>query len=147
MTDGFRWQEMFRGADPKLLTPEANWNGRSVDGLRREFLGSTPEQSRKLLLPFVWGTLVPQGAILGDRDAGSDVSVTNGLNFSYPGYSETLTGHPDSRIHSNDNVPNPNVTVFEWLNKRPGFEGKVAAFGAWDVFDGIFNKARCGFPP
>ncbi len=145
MTDGFRWQEMFRGADPKLLTPENNWHGRSVDALRAQFVGKTPEESRKLLLPFVWGTLVPQGMIAGDQDAGSMASVTNGLNFSYPGYSETLTGHPDARVKSNDNVPNPNVTVFEWLNKRPGFEGKVAAFGAWEVFDGIFNKGRCGF--
>lgn len=146
MTDGFRWQEMFRGADPKLLTPERNWDGRSVDTLRTKYVGGTPEESRKLLMPFVWGTLVPQGVIFGDRDAGSNAFVTNGLNFSYPGYSETLTGHPDPRIHSNDNVPNPSVTVFEWLNRQPAFAGKVAAFGAWEVFDGIFNKARCGFP-
>jgi hypothetical protein len=71
--------------------------------------------------------------------------VTNGLNFSYPGYNETLTGFADPRVHSNDNVPNPNVTVFEWLNAKPEFAGKVAAFGAWDVFNGIFNKERCGF--
>jgi len=42
-------------------------------------------------------------------------------------------------------VPNPNVTVFEWLNAKPEFAGKVAAFGAWDVFNGIFNRERCGF--
>jgi hypothetical protein len=71
--------------------------------------------------------------------------VTNGLNISYPGYNETLTGFADSRIHSNDNVPNPNVTVFEWLNANPAFTGKVAAFGAWDVFNGIFNRESCGF--
>ncbi|MGI8992391.1 MAG: hypothetical protein ACR2I2_22775, partial [Bryobacteraceae bacterium] len=41
--------------------------------------------------------------------------VTNGLNFSYPGYSETLCGFADPRIKSNDKVPNPNVTVLEWL--------------------------------
>jgi hypothetical protein len=71
--------------------------------------------------------------------------VTNRLNFSYPGYNETLTGFADPRIHSNDNVPNPNVTVFEWLNAKPAFAGKVAAFGAWNVYNGIFNKERCGF--
>lgn len=146
MTDGFRWQEMFRGADAALLTAKSNWDGRSVDDLRKRYLADTPEQRRKLLLPFVWSTLVPQGVIFGDRDAGGSASVSNGLNFSYPGYSETLTGHPDPRVRSNDNVPNPSVTVFEWLNTRPGFQGKVAAFGAWEVFDGIFNKGRCGFP-
>jgi len=38
------------------------------------------------------------------------------------------------------------VTVFEWLNQKPAFHGHVAAFGAWDDFNGIFNKKRCGFP-
>ena len=39
--------------------------------------------------------------------------------FSYPGYSETLTGHGDPRVDSNDAKPNPNVTVLEWVNKQP----------------------------
>jgi len=146
MTDGLRWQELFRGADEALLTPDRYYDKRGVDTLRKEFLAPTPEERRARLMPFVWGTLVPHGIMFGDRDAGSEVSVTNGFNFSYPGYSETLTGHPDPRIHSNDNVPNPNRTVLEWLNKQPGFQGRVAAFGAWEVIDGIVDKARCGFP-
>ncbi len=146
MTDGFRWQEMFRGADASLLIPANYYNDRSVDDLKARFLAPTPEERRKLLMPFIWSTLVPQGQIFGDRDQGSDASVTNGFNFSYPGYSETLTGHPDPRIDSNDNKPNPNVTVLEWLNKQPGLEGSVAGFGAWEAFNGILNKERCGFP-
>lgn len=146
MTDGLRWQEIFRGADPALLTPDRNWNGRSVDALKQHFLAPTAEERRRRLMPFVWEVLVPQGEIFGDHDAGSVASVTNGLNFSYPGYSETLTGHPDPRIRSNDNVPNPNITVLEWLNRQPAFAGTVAAFGAWDVIAGIVNQGRCGFP-
>ncbi len=146
MTDGFRWQEMFRGADESLLTPANYYDNRSVDDLRKEFLAPTPEKRRALLMPFVWGTLVPEGELYGDRDAGSEASVTNGFNFSYPGYSETLTGHADPRIDSNDNKPNPNVTVLEWLNKQPGLEHGSAAFGAWAVINGIVNKDRCGFP-
>ena len=69
-----------------------------------------------------------------------------GLTFRTRGYSETLTGHGDPRIDSNDNKPNPNLTVFEWVNQQPGFAGRVAAFGAWEVFSGIFNRGRCGFP-
>jgi hypothetical protein len=42
-------------------------------------------------------------------------------------------------------VPNPNPTVFEWLNAKPEFAGKVAAFGAWNVFSGIFRSQKCGF--
>jgi len=146
MTDGLRWQEMFHGADASLLTPDRYYDGRSVEELRKSFLAPTPEERRKLLMPFVWGTLVPRGQMFGDRDAGSDAYVTNGFNFSYPGYSETLTGHGDPRIHSNDNVPNPNVTVLEWLNKQPGLEHQSAAFGAWAVIAGVVNQARCGFP-
>ena len=146
MTDGLRWQELVRGADAALLTPERYYGDRSVDALKKSFLAPTAEQRRKLLMPFVWGTLVPHGTLFGDRDAGSDAAVTNGFNFSYPGYSETLTGHGDPRIDSNDNKPNPNTTVLEWLNKQPGLEHQTAAFGAWDVINGIVNKERCGFP-
>ena len=146
MTDGFRWQEMFRGADASLLTPKSYWDGRNPDPLRQQFLGTTPQDRRAKLLPFLWRTLIPQGLIFGDLDAGSDAHVTNGFNFSYPGYNETLIGHGDLRINSNDNKPNPNVTVLEWLNKQPGFENQVAAFGAWEVIAGVVNAKRCGFP-
>ncbi|HEY3619102.1 MAG TPA: hypothetical protein VGK96_20000, partial [Candidatus Sulfotelmatobacter sp.] len=96
-------------------------------------------------MPFLWSTVASEGELFGNRDLGSDSHVTNGLNFSYPGYSETLTGIADPRIHSNDNLPNPNMTVFKWLNQKPAFAGKAAAFAAWEVFDGIFNSKRCGF--
>ena len=64
------------------------------------------------------------------------------MAFSYPGYNELLTGAADSRIDSNDKFPNPNVTVFEWLNRKPSFQGKVTAVGCWDVFPFIFNVER-----
>ena len=38
----------------------------------------------------------------------------------------------DPRIDSNDKIPNPNITVLEWLNTLPAYRGRVAAFGAWD---------------
>ncbi len=146
MTDGFRWQEVFRGADAALLTKQNFWDGRNPEALRQQLLGSTPQERRAKLLPFLWGTAIPQGEIYGDRDAGSDAHVTNGFNFSYPGYSETLTGHGDPRIDSNSNRPNPNRTVLEWLNRQPGFEDRVAAFGAWEVIAGIVDAQSCGFP-
>ena len=143
MTDGLRWQELVRGADESLLTPSRYYDDRNVDALKKQFLAPTAEERRRRLMPFVWNTLVPQGQLFGDRDAGSDASVTNGFNFSYPGYSETLTGHGDPRVKSNDNIPNPNVTVLEWLNRQPGLEHQVAAFGAWEVIAGIVNAGRC----
>ncbi len=96
-------------------------------------------------MPFLWDVMATQGQVYGNRELGSDSHVKNHHKFSYPGYSETLTGYADARVHSNANIPNPNVTVMEWLNKKPAFADKVAAFGAWQVFQGIFNKQRCGF--
>ena len=146
MTDGLRWQEVFRGANERLLAPKRYYNGRSVKELREKYLAATAEERRERLMPFLWKTVIPQGQMYGDRDAHSDASVTNGFNFSYPGYNETLTGHGDPRVNSNDNVPNRNVTVLEWLNKQPGLQGRVAAFGAWNVIAAIVNAGRCGFP-
>jgi hypothetical protein len=149
MLDGMRWQEVFRGADAELiktLGPEALGAPKERAALaEKNYWRATAEDRRKALMPFLWTTVASEGELFGNRDLGSDSHVTNGLNFSYPGYAETLTGIADPRINSNDNVPNPNVTVFEWLNAKPAFAGKVAAFGAWEVFDGIFNKQRCGF--
>lgn len=149
MMDGLRWQEVFSGADPELiktLGPDALGDAKErTANAQHLYWRDTPADRRQALMPFLWSVVAPQGQIFGNRDLGSDSHVTNGLNFSYPGYSETLTGIADPRIHSNDNVPNPNVTVFEWLNGKPAFADKVAAFGAWDVFNGIFNRERCGF--
>jgi hypothetical protein len=150
MVDGMRWQEVFRGADPALFkTPQLAWLGdpKQVQAAaERQYGGSTAVERRRALMPFLWNVVAARGQLFGNRDLGSDAHVTNGLNFSYPGYSETLTGFADPRVHSNDDVPNPNQTVFAWLNAKPGFQGRVAAFGAWATFDGIFDSRRCGFP-
>jgi hypothetical protein len=53
---------------------------------------------------------------------------------------------PDPRIDSNDKIPNPNVTVLEWLNRRSSFAGRVAAFGSWEVLPFILNEERSGIP-
>lgn len=95
-------------------------------------------------MPFLWGTVAAQGQLIGDRFSGGGMRVTNGLRFSYPGYNEMLSGWADRRIDSNDKVPNPNVTVLEWLNRQPAFRGRVAVFGTWDVFPFIINEERSG---
>ncbi len=145
MTDGMRWQEMFGGADAMLMNKE---NGAVADAeaLKKLYWRDATEARREALMPFVWTVMAKNGQIYGNRDKGSDAYVTNGLNFSYPGYSETLCGYADPRVDSNHKVPNPNVTVLEWLHNKPAFHGKVAAFGAWDTFPAIFNAERAGFP-
>jgi dienelactone hydrolase len=88
--------------------------------------------------------LAKQGQLYGNADRGHVARVTNGRNFSYPGYNEILSGRADARIDSNDKKPNPNVTVLEWLNKREAYNGRVAAFCSWDVFPWILNRERSG---
>jgi hypothetical protein len=143
MTDGLRWQEVFRGADAALLTKE-DGGVNDPAPVRKAYWRETTQERREALMPFLWSVIAKQGQVFGNRDAGSDAYVTNGKNFSYPGYSETLCGFPDARIDSNDKFLNPNVSVLEWLDRRPAFRGRIAAFGAWDLFPYILNAPRSG---
>ncbi|HEU5218102.1 MAG TPA: hypothetical protein VFU23_05550 [Gemmatimonadales bacterium] len=143
--DGLRWQEVFGGAVRELISADAG-GVTDTAGLLRRFLRGSPEARREALMPFLWGTINREGFIRGDSSAGQTVRVTNGKRFSYPGYNELLTGAPDDRIDSNDKVPNPNVSVLEWLNDRSAFRGRVAAFGSWDVLPFILNVSRSGLP-
>jgi hypothetical protein len=144
MTDGLRWQEVFTGAEKALIKKE-NCGGGDPRRIEKEFWRETPEMRRGDFLWFTWNVMAKEGQIFGNLEKHSDMHVTNGLKFSYPGYNETLCGYPDPRIVSNEVGPNPNVTVFEWLHRKPAYQGRVAAFGAWDAFDRIFNRERCGF--
>lgn len=145
MTDGLRWQEVFRGADSSLINKK---DGKVADAekLKKDYWRDDAADRRLALMPFLWQVVAKEGQIYGDRDKHSDAFVTNGLNFSYPGYSETLCGFVDPKVKSNDKIPNPNVTVLEWLHSKAGYRNRVAAFAAWDVFNSIFNAERAGFP-
>jgi hypothetical protein len=141
--DGLRWQEVFAGADNAMMNKE---HGGVADLLatRKRFWRGDPVTRRELLLPFLWQVVAKEGQLFGDPSLGAAARVTNGHKFSYPGYSELLCGFADPRIASNDKVPNPNVTVLEWLHGRPGFAGSIAAFSGWDVHPFILNRERSG---
>jgi hypothetical protein len=143
--DGFRWQEVFAGADRRRITTREGGVRDTTTTLAR-FSRPGLEANRRALLPFLWGTVAQEGLLLGDSTAGSDFRVRNTMRFSYPGYNELFTGEPDPRIDSNDKVPNPNVTVLEWLSGRPGFRDAIEVFGSWDVFPFIFNAPRSRLP-
>ena len=140
-SDGLRWQEVFGGVDSALLN-KADGGVVNPSLLKSELGGDKPEVRRKLLMPFLWTTIAKNGQIFGNVDAGSEVRVTNGMNFSYPGYNEILTGMADPKITSNHKIPNQNVTVLEWLNGQDDFRNRVAVFGSWDVFPYIVNRWR-----
>lgn len=141
--DGLRWQEMFTGASRDYFKKGKDGEPGAAE---KRFWRDSAAERRATLMPFMWTTIAKQGQIFGDPEKGSRAHLTNGLWFSYPGYNEMLAGAADARIDSNDKVPNPNVTVLEWLNTRQGFTGRVAAFGAWDVLPFIVNTSRSRIP-
>ena len=144
VSDGLRWQEVFTGADASLMNSEHGGIWASQTELRREFWNDDATRRREMLFPFLWGVIAQQGQIFGNQARGSVAHVTNGMAFSYPGYNEMAAGFPDRRIDSNEFGPNPNTTVFEWLNRQPEFAGKVAIYGTWANFAEIFNQKRSG---
>jgi hypothetical protein len=141
--DGFRWQELFTGAGREYFKPSSDGKPTAAE---QRFWRDDPEARREALLPFFWRTIAKDGVVFGDPSRQSLVHLTNGLWFSYPGYNEMLTGAADPRVDSNNKVPNPNVSVLEWLNTRPGFEGRVYAVGDWDVLPFILNVDRSKLP-
>jgi hypothetical protein len=144
VTDGLRWQEVFGGADSAIVFGDPRAVGRDSVALRQSFWRPTPSARREALLPFLWGEIARNGQLFGNRAEGSSVVVTNGLKFSYPGYSEMLTGFVDPQIDRNEFGTNPNATVFEWLNRQRDLRGRVAAFATWNVFADIFVPERSG---
>lgn len=143
--DGLRWQELFTGADKKLVANEDYV--KNIDELKILFWKNSAQERRSTLMPFIWSKINEQGQIHGNRLLGSKMNLTNTHWFSYPGYNEILTGIADNkRIISNDKIPNPNHTILEIANNTEAFKGQVAAFGSWDVFQSIINEKRSGVP-
>jgi hypothetical protein len=143
--DGMRWQEVFGGAELRLLT-NSKFVGDTAAAKKMYWLPKA-EQRREQLMPFFWNVIAKQGQLYGNRLVGNKVNVTNKMWFSYPGYHEILSGFADdTNIHSNDPVNNPNETVLEHFNKQSKYAGKVAAFTSWETFPWIINTTRSKIP-
>jgi len=140
--DGFRWQELFMGGDSAFMKQQVYLKDEKI---KEKFWREDMNARRKALLPFFWGTIGTKGQLYGNRKYDNKVNVTNQMWFSYPGYNEILTGKADDeRINSNDKNYNPNTNVLEFINSKPAFKGKVAAFTSWDAFPYIINDKRSG---
>ena len=144
-TDGLRWQELFRGMDSSIAN-NPGFNEGDSGYIYEKYWAVRPEERRKKLLPFLWSRIVSNGQIYGNREYGNKIDNANPYWFSYPGYSELMTGNADTAINSNSYPANPHVTVLEFLNQQPKLKGKVVAFGAWNAFDRILNEERSGIP-
>ena len=156
--DGARNEEIFGGIDLEVLkSTTRNERVRAEDTpLYKQYWADTPQERREKVMPFFWGTLMKHhGSIAGNRALGSTVLLTNKHRFSYPGYSEILTGQShDDVIDSNDKKRNPYPTVLEFLKRKLGLEAhKVAAFASWDTLDWIVEHeegsitSNAGFEP
>lgn len=139
--DGVRWKEVFRGAD-KFLINRSNFTS-SIPMHKEKFFVEDSIQRREMLMPFVWKTISKEGVILGNRDEKNYFNMTNKPLWSYPGYNEIITGAPDDiNIINNDDVLNPNISIFEHINNIPSYNQKVMIFGSWKMFPYIFNEQR-----
>jgi hypothetical protein len=135
--DGVRIQEIFGGLD-EAVAREVVKKGRAEDSpLWQRYWAPTPDERRRKLMPFLWGTLLANhGAIAGNPAAGSAMRVTNRHRFSYPGYSEIATGAAhDAEIDSNDNRRNPFPSVLEIVRRQRTLDRRaVATFASWETF-------------
>ena len=140
--DGYRWQELFGGAEERLINNKRFGN---MEQAKKRYWRETPEERREVLAPFLWNYAAKTGVMIGCRWLGCKMNVTNKMWFSFPGYSELVCGYADdARIRSNGMKPNPNVSVFEVINKLPQYHGKILTFGSWDRFSAILNEERSG---
>jgi len=141
--DGARWQDVFGGVDLDILKSTSGETPVEKTETYGRFWAATLEERRVKVMPFLWNRLVSEeGVILGNRALGSRVEVANAHRFSYPGYSEMLTGAPhDEVIDSNDNRRYPFLTVLEWLRRDLALPAAgVATFASWETFNYIAER-------
>jgi hypothetical protein len=141
--DGYRWREVFEGADKRILFNEKYARDTSVQS---QFWAPTMRQRRQKLMPFFWNIISEQGQLYGNRKFDNGMRVANNNIYSYSGYSEMFVGFRDRRIHNNDPKVNPNYTVLESLNKSDAYKGSVAAFSTWQHMTLILREDLAGIP-
>ncbi len=143
-TDGFRWQEVFSGADSVLINDSEKVKNTTLT--KQMFWDSTAELRRKKLMPFFWNVIAQEGQLYGNRMYHNKVGMSNLYHISYPGYNELLTGYADPIPNPNFSLNNRNLNVLEFLNQTKEYKGKVVAFGSWRVFPYILNEKRNEVP-
>jgi len=133
--DGVRIQELFTGMSAEIAASDADSGAEDIAVTRQRYWRDTAQERREALMPFFWKTLVPAGMVLGNPALGSPVTVRNLMWFSYPGYSEILTGQPQADVLSNDLVRYQHETVLDYIHRTLGLNRtEVAQIGSWDGF-------------
>ena len=136
--DGFRWQEIFEGADPALLVNPDYVGDTSLIG--ELYGGYSREIRRKKLLPFFWSTISHQGQLYGNRNYNNKIDVKNFYKISYAGYNEIFTGYADPKLIPNTPRINTIDNLPAYLNTQAGYKGKCVAFSSWNIFPYILQE-------
>ncbi len=142
--DGYRWQEMFKGAQKQLIGNKKLV--KDIPALQNKYWSEDANTRREKLTPFIWNTVAKQGSIIGERKNAAKMKVTNPMRFSYPGYNEIFSGYGDPKVNSNDFPDNPNLTIFDLLQADDKLKNKLVAVATWDAFPRIINSKRNGVP-
>ena len=133
--DGVRIQELFTGMSAEIAASDADSGAEDIAVTRKRYWRDGARERREALMPFFWKTLVPAGMVVGNQALGSKATVRNNQWFSYPGYSEILTGEPQAEVQSNDLVRYPHETVLEYVQRSLKLKPtEVAQIGSWDGF-------------
>jgi Metalloenzyme superfamily len=139
-TDGFRWQEVFSGADSTIISNTEYVQDTSL--IKDLYWDENVVERRKKLMPFFWNVIAKKGQLYGNRTENSKVNVKNIFKISYPGYNEILTGYADPLFIPNLRINNRNKNILEFFNSQNQFNGKVVAFTSWNMFPSILNIKR-----
>ena len=143
-TDGFRWQEVFTGADSGMISSTNFVEDTSL--IKQLYWDENVNIRRRKLMPFMWDVIAQKGQLYGNRLLGNKANVANLYKISYPGYNEIFTGYTDPFITTNLPRENQNINILEYLNNEKEYHGKVVAFSSWTVFPYILNVQRSGLP-
>lgn len=143
-TDGFRWQELFTGADSAMIGNTGFVQDTAL--MKALYWDNDPSLRRRKLMPFMWDVVAQNGQLYGNRLLGNKSNAANLYKISYPGYNEIFTGYTDPFILSNLPRQNQNINILEYLNNEKEYHGKVVAFSSWTVFPYILNVQRSGLP-
>lgn len=136
--DGARLQEVFSGFDGELY--KKIQKDAVNQAVYKTFWAETIEARRTKLMPFFWQVLMKDhGSIAGNRSLNSEVKTINNHLFSYPGYSEIVTGEPhDDIIDSNKRIQNRFPSFLQFLQKKMKLDSnQVASFASWNVMNEI----------
>jgi len=143
-TDGFRWQEIFNGGDPALMSNTEYVEDTSL--IRQLYGGATTEIRRQKLLPFFWNVISQSGQLYGNRNYDNKADVRNFYKISYAGYNEIFTGYADPKLVPNTPSNNKNTNIAGYFNGLQEYKGKVVAFSSWNIFPYILNEQQNDFP-